>query len=440
MKKLKNLLLAAVALTICTTANAQKWGATPEDSVECVKNVSLYQSFFKEKQYLDAYDSWKECLHYCPAQHKNLYIKGVTIMKAKIAAAKSAEERNALIDELMNLYDLRIKNFGEEAKVKALKAYDMSQLRKGATKEVYELYADAVAVGGGELDENYVVLFFNTTIDYVKAGFAEPTLVVDNYDIASDLLDNLKKKSESDSAKVAKINGYIGNLESAFSPYASCDQLVAIYEKKFEADPNNLDLLRKITNIMMKKGCTSEELFFKATENLNALDPSPANSLRMGQMCVSKELYSKAVEYLSDAVKGLEEDKDKYKAYILLGMSHSAQNSLGAARSAFYKAAEVDGTKGEPYIQIAQLYAKSARLVDDGLNGRSVYWAAVDKLRRAKSVDSSSETTDLADKLIGTYSNYFPKKTDAFMLNLTDGNGYTVGGWIGESTTVRTRN
>ena len=91
-------------------------------------------------------------------------------------------------------------------------------------------------------------------------------------------------------------------------------------------------------------------------------------------------------------------------------------------------------------MQIANLYASSARMVDDNMNGRSVYWAAVDKLNKAKSVDQSPENIEIVNKLIGSYSAHFPKKADVFMAqNLSDGQSFHVGGWIGESTVVRTR-
>ena len=49
------------------------------------------------------------------------------------------------------------------------------------------------------------------------------------------------------------------------------------------------------------------------------------------------------------------------------------------------------------------------------------------------------EIIAIADKLIGSYSAAFPKKNDAFMLDLIDGHTYVVPGWIGKSTIIRTR-
>ena len=440
MKELKIFILAAVAMSISFAANAQsKWGDTPDDSIACISNVSLYQEFYKQKSYTDCYEPWRQILRHCPRYSKAVYQRGEVIMKSMINAAQTTEERDAYIDELMNMFDQRIKYFGEEAVVLAKKAQTLSTLRPKDVKNIYEIYASAIAAGADQLDENYVTLYFKATVDYVQAGLGEPSLVIDNYDIASDLLDNIRDTIVDDSAKVAKISGYINNVEAAFSPYASCDQLIEIYQKKFEADPKNSELLKKITNILMKKGCTENQLFFSATENLYELEPSPSTAMRMGSMCYSKKKYSDAINYTQDAVKNLTDKKDLYKAYLIMGLSYSGLGSYSAARTALLKAAEIDRTKGEPYINLAMVYANSYRSIDDGMGGRSAYWAAVDELRHAKQVEPTDNIIAIADKLIGSYSAAFPKKNDAFMLDLIDGHSYVVPGWIGKSTIIRTR-
>lgn len=450
MKHLKILTLGLALMASAAPASAQvrDWGCDPETQQSMLEPVSLYQESMKQYKaskdvrYIEeAYPQWKQIVAQCPKQSENLYINGANILKALFAKSKDPAQRDSLIEELMRMYDTRIAHYGKAAEVTAKKAMDLEQLgREPALQRYYALYAEAVRIGGDQLDAAYVVKFMEATINYVRKGFAEPTLVVDNYDVASDLLDQeVAEWSVKDSVKAAKIRGYIADVENAFSPFASCDQLVEIYSKKFQADPDDVNLLKKITNIMMKKGCSNEQLFFDATERLYAIEPSPATALRMGQMSITKNKYSSAVEYLQDAIKGLEESKDLYKANILLGVAYASQNSYSAARSAFYRAAEIDPTKGEPYLQIAQLYAKGARSIDDNMGGRSAYWAAVDKAVKAKNVDSSPENVETANRLIGSYSANYPKQADAFMAGLENGASYYVGSWIGETTVVRTR-
>ena len=448
MKTIKTLTIGIFLAAMGASATAQmpNWGCSQDVQQQMLGTVSMYQEDInqfkasKDPRYLeDAYPMWKEIVAKCPKQSKNLYINGANIMKVMIAKAATAEERQALIEELMNMYDTRIANYGEAPKWTAKKALELEELlQEAGIDRYYALYDQAVRMEG-DLDASYLVKYMEATINYVRLGKAEPTLVVDNYDIASEKLEDELQKYVDDSVKSATIRGYIADVEVAFSPYATCDQLVEIYSKKFEADPENVDLLKKITNIMSKKGCTSQPLFFSATENLYRLEPTPSTALNMGQMCLQKKEYSKAIEYLKDAVEGVTTQKDKYKAYLYLGHAYNGARSYSAARTAYNNAAETDRTKGEPYRMIASMYASSASsATEDNINGHSVYWAAVDKLVRSKSVDSSEENVEACNRLISAYSSRFPKQGDAFMAGLENGNRFTVPGWIGESTVVRT--
>lgn len=448
MKTIKTLTIGLFLAAMGAPAMAQQpnWGCSDEVQQEMMAPVSLYQDAVKQykatkdSRWLEeAYPYWHEIVAKCPKQSKNLYNNGTNIMKVKIAKAKDAAERDALIEELMNMYDIRIANYGEGPKYTAKKALDLEEiLKEEGLERYYTLYDQAVRMEG-ELEAAYLVKYMEATINYVRAGKAEPTLVVDNYDIASEKLDDELQKNADDSVKAATIRGYIAGVEAAFSPYATCDQLVEIYSKKFEADPENVDLLKKITNIMSKKGCTGQQLFFSTTENLYRLEPTPSTAMKMGAMCLQKKDYAEAIKYLTDAAKEVS-GKDKYMAYLYLGHAYSGAKSYSAARNAYNSAAEADRTKGEPYRMIASLYASSASSAsEDNVNGHSAYWAAVDKLNKSKSVDPSEENVEACNRMISTYSARFPKQTDAFMAGLENGNRFTVPGWIGESTIVRTR-
>ena len=67
---------------------------------------------------------------------------------------------------------------------------------------------------------------------------------------------------------------------------------------------------------------------------------------------------------------------------------------------------------------------------------RAVYYAAIDKFQKAKSVDPS--IADEANTLIGSYSAHLPSTEEIFMHpDLEKGKSFSIGGWIGETTIVR---
>jgi hypothetical protein len=100
-----------------------------------------------------------------------------------------------------------------------------------------------------------------------------------------------------------------------------------------------------------------------------------------------------------------------------------------------FKAISFNGSYGKAYILIAQMYASSPNWSDEAALNKCTYFAAIDKLQRAKSVDPS--VAEEAQKLINTYAGHTPKDEDLFFLGLKKGNSVTIGGWIGETTTIR---
>lgn len=108
---------------------------------------------------------------------------------------------------------------------------------------------------------------------------------------------------------------------------------------------------------------------------------------------------------------------------------------MSKAKQYALKSISLDGSNSKPYILIANMYASSPNWSDENALNKCTYFAVIDKLQRAKSVDSSVE--EEANKLIGTYSRYTPKDEDLFFLGLKKGDSVTIGGWIGETTTIR---
>ena len=65
----------------------------------------------------------------------------------------------------------------------------------------------------------------------------------------------------------------------------------------------------------------------------------------------------------------------------------------------------------------------------------AVYWAAIDKANRAKSVDPSIAAR--VDRTIVNLRAGIPDKSISFQFNYKEGDRYTIGCWINETVTVR---
>ena len=448
---MKSIKIAMLAMLMAVSAMPLK--AQDDPAYECKVKYQLFKNYQKDNNLEGAYEMLNFCMENCPTVGKNLYIQGANLLKGRIANAKTPEESQAAINELMHLYDVRYEAY-KEPDALARKAKEMEDLLgKQAVTQYYPIYANAVETFGEQLEASWVYLYFKATVEYVVSGHADSTLVVDNYDKASDLLEKelqeamasmLANREAGNEAGAAKdsvsamlIRIQLASVETDFSPFADCDQLVKIYTKKFQNDPENVDLLKKITKILRKKRCTDSDLFFSAAEKLYSLEPTASSAMMMGQMCYSKKNWSDAVKYYRDALPGLTESKDIYTCNLFLGICLGELKSWSQARSAFNDAAKADPTKGDPYLRIAMLYSDSHTSIPDGMGGRSAYWAAADKCNRAKSIDP--DIAEQASNLLRGFAGHFPSQETAFMLNIKDGTTFVVPGWIGESTVVRTR-
>lgn len=63
-----------------------------------------------------------------------------------------------------------------------------------------------------------------------------------------------------------------------------------------------------------------------------------------------------------------------------------------------------------------------------------MYWAAIDKLKYAKSIDPS--VASKANRLISAYKGQLPDKTIIFQLGVKEGDKHSIGCFVGETITV----
>lgn len=244
------------------------------------------------------------------------------------------------------------------------------------------------------------------------------------------------KQIEKNEKNININKGVKSNLDNLFQPYASCEDLIKVFSAKMKETPDDVVLLKRITTILDKKDCTDSKLFLDAAVRLNELEPSPEASYSLGVKFFKDRKWSDAATFFEQATKTDNNDR-KYRAYRNLGMCYENMGSLSRARDIYRRAAQVDPTNGEPYLLIAMLYAGSAKQFSGEIESKAVFWAAVDKCLKAKAIDPSC--ADKANGLIRAYTAAFPSMETIFFNDYNEGQSFNVGGWIGETTTIRAK-
>ncbi len=448
-------ILLFLSMFLTLSVNAQDPANMPrfgKDSANAVVKLSLYQEFYsqwkaskyKSPSVNDALVSWRWLFKNAPKASENLYINGKKIYKHLLSKAKDKNRKEGIIDTLLLIYDQRMKYFptnrkgkDQVGKILGYKGIELAQARPSEHEQIFDILSESVKKCGNKSQSAVLVYYFRSAIGKVKDGKADKTLIVDTYDQVSNIIDFNLKKYKDNKKRLGNWENVKGNIENSFEPYATCEDLTSIYQKKYDEASDNVEVLEKITTILSKKDCVDSQLFLEATKKLHALKPSAASAEKMGKMLYKKENYDEAVKYFEQAIELYDNNDDKIDVYKMLAGIAQMRNQYSKTRSYAYKVLELNPNDGMMYIIIGDLYASSAaKCGDNELTSKVAYLAAVDKYIKARNVDASVK--DEANKRIATYSRYFPRKETVFFYGLKTGEPYKVGCWINENTTIRT--
>ena len=417
-----------------------------QDSINCLQNISIYTEYVKTNNFKDAYPSWKAVFDEAPWAQIATYTNGAKILRALIAAEKDGAKQKEYFNLLMKVHDQRIQYLEQlntlsrtkatKGDIMGTKAHDYFTMGGSDNNEVYAMFAEAVAAEKHNLPYYVLMEFVDASARKVKADEAHKEQFVQDYIAASgyanEALNAATKESAKKNYKTAK-----ENIDAHFinSGVATCDNLQAIYAPKVEASKTDLEYLKQVVKVMKMLGCTESEAYFAASEYAHAIEPTAETAIGCGYMYYKKGDFDKCISYFDNAIE-LEQDPIKkadynYSAAAVL----FANKQLSKAKQYARKAIELNGEWGKPYMLIAQMYASSPNWSDEGALNKCTFFAVIDKLQKAKSVDPSC--AEEADKLIRTYAGYTPKDEDLFFIGLKKGNAVTIGGWIGETTTIR---
>jgi len=437
---MKRFVLALSFLTAFQMAYSQKgiYGATPEDSVECIRALSLYYEYYKQDQYRAAIPGWKKAIETCPKSRKSLYIYGPKMYQEFIEEAEKAEDaalKAALLDTLMWIYDKRMEHFGEEGYVIQKKAIDLIKYDEKNPEKPDSLFEKALEMQGMDVEAPSLIYMYKAKYYMYKKKKATKEDMVNLYPRLMDIVDhNVANAKEPKTAKYYQ--SVASSLDKYFEPFASCDALIGIYQKKFEENPEDIEGLKKIVAMLGKKGCEDSDLYVQVAKKLNELEPSAASAYNVAKWYAAKEDCNSAVEFFKQVVELTDDQELKSKAYISISKCYLVMRSYANTKTFASKALALDGNNAEAVMLIGDAYAYgSSSWGDNACEKKAGYWAAVDKYQRALGMDES-----LRNKINGKIAKargQYPSKKDCFFIGLKDGDAYTIGGWINESTTVR---
>jgi len=444
MKKI-GILFSLFMFAFITQSYAQsgKFGATPEDSVACVRYLNFYKEYYKNGNMKEALPSWRGALKVCPkGVTQSLYQDGQNIIKFMINQTKDDKYRKELVDSLILMYDIRIEKFpATKARLSAytFKAYDMATYYKGDDMKIFAALQDVVKFGKEQTDQNILVLNMQYASSLFKEGKLTAEDVINVYEQGSALFDKKSQVDQSEAMTEAR-----NSFETLFavSGVADCDNLIALFEPRFEQNCTDISYVRRVVQLLSNAGCESSDLFFNAVQSLYKIEPSYNSAYYLYRLCSARDINDDAVMFLKNAINSESVDTTtKGECLLELGTFYykKINNYTAAAQYALQSFEFNPGLKGKAYLLMGHIWAIAK--VRDGempdIDARANFWVAVDYFVKAKQADPSLE--EECDRLISTYRQYFPTVEEAFMHDLAEGSAYTVrANGLSATTTVRT--
>jgi tetratricopeptide (TPR) repeat protein len=408
---------------------------------------TLYNEFYNQEDYTSALPHWKNLYNKYPKSHTNLYIQGTKMYQNFIDSAKTSEEKEKYLQELMKIYDKRVKYFGQKGYVLGRKGTDWFKYKlaenlegdnlKQALKSGYEWISESVNEQGINSEAPVLVLLMNSSRSLFQMGEISKETVVANYDKCTNII-NQVIANEKDAERLGRFKQIQPYIEEIFgrSGAADCEALVNIFTPQYQEKSNDVEFIKAMLDRLRRAKCDESELFSNATEKLYELEPSAVAAFNMAHRYLKLDDITKAKEYYKQAMEQ-ETDKELLATYYYeyATVLYAKESAYSEARNYARKTLEIKPGYCDALMLIGDIYVAASRSFgNSNLEKASVFWAAVDYYNKARNGEDCA--MDAAQK-ISEYRRHFPNKEDAFMEGLQAGQSYKVGGWINETTTVR---
>jgi tetratricopeptide (TPR) repeat protein len=430
------LMIMLVALNFDSIAQCRefKW---PEDKSTAEEKVALYGDAMKQGQYQAAAKPFNWMLKNAPDWHVKLYIDGADIYDNLAEKEKDPARKQQLVDSMLMMYDMRIKNCGDEVNVlnrKAFYAYKYNVMNKDKSVELLALFDRVAEISGTKMSDGNLVAYMTAVqANHVLHKNLSDEQILERYDKIISIA-NAKIKEDEAAGKtkdVAKVKEYVGVIDDLLIGMVKvdCDFVKNNLEPKFRKTPTDIAMAKKIFGFMLQGKCTDDPLWLEAGELINKTEPDFGLAKNMGLKHMGNDNLDKAEALLKEALELATTPEDKADMLIYLGGIQAKKNSKSAARDYYRKAAEAGNKEG--YEKIGDLYYSSFNDCKKGANmaeDRLVYIAAYNMYARAGAGQKMSQA-----------KSQFPSKEEIFLFNWKVGDTMRVSCWIGETVTIDTR-
>lgn len=457
MKKITYTIVGLFLLIGSLSVNAQM-----EMSVQdCTVEYNLFKGDVQQKNFDAAKSRLDNLMTNCPKIGSGLYYFGAKVAKNMIEVG----DKDAGIKLYNKVNKTRIELFGSKIKGGLGKFYSdwyVYLLKNGVSdNEIFHLLEQGYKEDPAGVSTKNIERFFNVVLE--KNKNVNDQKILDTYDNINDALevklDSYQKKLNKLVSKentgvtlstkdiknkktietiLTNIGSLTSGLDDKIDTFLTCDRLIPLYRKDFDSNRSNGQWLKRAVSKMYHKECTGDALYEELVEAYANAEPSSSSKLFYSRVLEKRGKIAEAKAMLEEAIN-LETDPTR-KSNLLLKTAQdlSRKGKKSEARRKANEALKYNSSNGKAYLLIATMYAKSANNCGTTLfSKRMVYVAALNKARKAASVDPSMASR--VKKFTRSYASNIPTTQDAFAEGFKSGDSYKIGCWIGETVRVQVR-
>lgn len=415
------------------------WPTDGAQKAKAEESKVLYEDAKNAKQYKQALAPLNWLLTNIPNFHSSLYINAADIYDELADAEKDPARKKVYVDSLMIVYDLRMKNCGDDPVVYNRKALSYLKFNiNSEPAEALKILDEAFKRNSNNIMDATLVPYFQTVrLNATKFKNITDAQILQRYDKLNEIIDNKIKKAQSEGKPVDKYKKYKDDIDAILITMVKvdCDFVRTNLGPKFKQNPNDITLAKKIFSFMLQGKCTDDPLWLQAAETVHK-DPGGTKDCglakNLGIIYLSKEELEKAESYFKEAQGICTDGKDKAEVLLYMGSLIARKGNKAGARELYRQAASADSEIAkDAYEKIGDLYWNSGKECSKEVNqadDRLVFLLAADYYQRAGNGKKAAMAKEA-----------FPSKEDIFLVNYQPGDSKRVECWINESTTIRTR-
>ena len=361
-----------------------------EDTIKTAKGyLTMFQQTNANKDYQDMYENYKWIKTYAPFAQNGIYTQGPFMFYNLINAEQDPVKRRRYFDEMMELFQLRLKNLdvlnsfaktkstmGDVLSVKAEYYNWTAPVVLGQNFDLrgsYKNFKEAIDMvneqGGREITGSFLQTFFlvsdaiykampNTTREQYLQDY------LDSKEACEKMLQLAKEaQAEGDTVRakqlVATYDAPLAAIEQLFAASGAADsaQLISIYTKKFDGYKNDINKLNSSLTLMQQNDCDNSDIYYQYAEAAYALEPSFTSAIGLAQKAQKDGLLDKMLEYYNTALELASSDAKRGAICLNIcnGLTKSKQYT-GALTYAEKAIKYNPDFTGKAYLKMANIY------------------------------------------------------------------------------------